>query len=74
MKTHSFTQIYENLKTKPTPCAQFVHEVANLTNRTEATVRKWIAGETRPDINVQVILEKHFDVPRDVLFPKPTKH
>lgn len=65
----SFYEIYERLKAEPTPGAKFVSVIAQVCNRKESTVRKWLARETNPDANVQIILEKYLETPKETLFP-----
>lgn len=69
MAEMSFVKIYETVKAKPAPGAVFVKQMAELTHRSEISVRKWLSGKTIPDINCQIILEQHFGVPRKTLFP-----
>lgn len=69
MKQRTFQSLYQALKNEPSPAAKFVSDIANLTRRSETSVRKWIAGETTPDIKVQMILQRHFSIPMSELFP-----
>lgn len=69
MKNRTFQSLYQALKNEPSPAAKFVRDIAKLTGRSETTVRKWIAGETMPDIKVQMILQRHFNIPMSELFP-----
>ena len=69
METRTFQNLYQAVRNEPSPAAKFVHDIAILTNRSETTVRKWIAGETTPDIKVQVVLQRHFNIPMSELFP-----
>lgn len=72
----TFIQLYQNAKGKPTPCEEFVNEVAQLTGRSVSTVKKWGIGFAVPEINVRVMLSKHFKIPVNELFPaaKSTSH
>lgn len=65
----SLIELYRAAKDKPTPCEQFINEVAELTNRSKSTVQKWVIGIAVPDINVRLMLSKHFSTPVEILFP-----
>jgi len=69
-KERTFLQFYEIAKAEPAPATAFVRKVAEATHRTEITVRKWLSGKITPDINTQIILERHFNTPKEVLFPQ----
>lgn len=69
MGSKTFIQFYEEAKSQPTPGKAFVLLIASLTNKTKHCVRKWISGESQPDINTQKILEDYFNVPCEILFP-----
>ena len=68
----TFIDLYNQAKAEempPTPAAIFIRLVANLTNRSEITVRTWLSGKYRPDVNVRNILGKYFNIDPDELFP-----
>jgi len=48
MKAKSFFDFYEEEKSKPTAAQVFVSKMANLTHRSENTVRMWLAGQQTP--------------------------
>lgn len=70
MKKRTLKALYYRAKKRPTPAASFIKSVAQLTNRSETAVRKWISGESQPDMNVMITLSQHFGVPYDELFPE----
>lgn len=68
MRQKSFTQLYLERKNEPTPAQKFISEVAELTNRSEQTVRMWLSGVQTPDPNVSKVIGMHFNVDPDTLF------
>ena len=66
----SFVAIYNERKNEPTPAQKFITEVAELTKRSETTVRMWLSGVQIPDHNVCVVIANHFNVEPDTLFEK----
>ena len=48
-KKTTFIELYENEKNKPTSAQVFVSEIAELTQRSENTVRMWVCGKQQPD-------------------------
>ena len=69
MEKRTFASLYRKRLNEPSPAAKFVREIAELTHRSEQSVRKWIAGECTPELKVMLILERHFNIPFDELFP-----
>ena len=65
----TFKQIYLRVKEKPTPCQDFIREVAEVTRKSECTVRTWLGG-TEPDPLTKKVLSDYFNVPEDELFRK----
>lgn len=65
----TFKELYDAAKAQPTPAAAFVAKVAELTHRSETTVRMWLVGAQTPDELVISILAKHFGTSPDDLFP-----
>lgn len=65
----TFLNLYEAAKKKPNPGAIFIKEVAELTHRSENTVRMWIWGRQQPDDLTKEVIAKHFNVSPDTLFP-----
>jgi len=64
----SFTELYLERKNEPTPAQRFINEVAELTKRSEQTVRMWLSGVQIPDPNVKKVIGMHFNVDPDTLF------
>ena len=69
MDNKTLTDIYSEIKKRPTPAADFVRELCETTHRSEITVRNWVPGKCRPDINVQKVIALHLHSEVDVLFP-----
>lgn len=69
MDNRTLTDIYNEIKKRPTPAADFVRELCETTHRSEITVRNWVTGKCRPDINVQKVIALHLHSEVDVLFP-----
>jgi len=67
----TFQEIYLERKNQPTPAQRFIAEVAQLTDRSETTVRMWLSGVQIPDSNVAKVIAQHYKVEADGLFPKP---
>jgi len=68
----TFKDFYQEAKNQPSAAKAFIKEIALLTHRTEIAVRKWLAGECVPDMNVVEKLSSHFNVPAEELFPSLT--
>lgn len=68
MKKKTFTEIYQERKNQPTPAQKFISEVAQLTDRSEQTVRMWLSGVQKPDSNVAKVIAQHFNVEPTTLF------
>lgn len=64
----TFKEIYNLEKTKLTPCQNFIKEVAEVTRKSESTVRTWISGAVVPDELTKKVLSDHFGIPEDELF------
>ena len=62
--------LYNEAKSEPTPAQKFISEVAELTNRSELTVRMWLFGGQIPDSNVSRVIGAHFGVDPDTLFDR----
>lgn len=69
MSNTTFADLYEAAKKMPSPGAIFIKEVAELTHRSENTVRMWIWGRQQPDELTKDVIAKHFKVSADTLFP-----
>lgn len=70
MAERTFLDLYNERKSKPTPAQEFVSEVAQITHRTESTVRMWLSGQQKPDALAQSIIAEHFNVSAETLFSK----
>ena len=70
MERKTFKELYEEAKKMPTPAQGFVNEIAELTHRSELTVRMWLSGRQIPDELAQATIAKRYDVSIDSLFPK----
>lgn len=69
MSQKTFREIYIAEGNKPTPRQVFLSEVAELTKKSEATVRQWLSGNQSPDALTQEVLAKHFNTTPQELFP-----
>ena len=69
MSNKTLKEIYEEQKKLPTPANAFVSKLCEVTHRREITVRGWLSGKYRPDINTQIVLAMHFNTDVDTLFP-----
>lgn len=65
----TFKQLYEDAKREPTPAAAFVAKVAEITHRTETTVRMWLSGNQTPDELAKSVIAQHFNSDINTLFP-----
>lgn len=61
---------YTEAKLGPTPGVAFIREVAEVTKKSEITVRRWLAGVVMPDTLTQEVLAKHFKTTPAELFPQ----
>lgn len=66
----TFRELYDEELRKPTAAQRFVKDVAELTHRSEVTVRFWLAGRQVPDELAQSIIAAKYDVDVNYLFPK----
>lgn len=69
LKQISFASLYGEAKEQPTPAQQFIQEVAELTKRSENTVRMWIWGRQIPDALTCRVIGLRYGVDPDTLFP-----
>lgn len=75
MNNSSLIDIYNEIKKRPTPAADFIKELCEATNRCEMTVRAWVTGRIVPERNIQLLIAMHMQIDVDVLFPsKDTNH
>ena len=70
MEKKTLKDLYNEAKNEPTPAQKFIAEVAEITNRSEVTVRMWLFGGQIPDPNVARTIGSHFNVDPDTLFEK----
>lgn len=69
MSNSSLIDIYNEIKRRPTPAADFIRELCEATNRCEMTVRAWVTGRIIPERNIQLLIAMHLQIDVDVLFP-----
>ena len=69
MTKKSFKDIYNERKTLPTPAQSFISEVADLTHRSEVTIKMWLLGKQTPDALTQEVIANHFHTDINSLFP-----
>jgi hypothetical protein len=75
MNNSSLIDIYNEIKKRPTPAADFIKELCEATNRCEMTVRAWVTGRIVPERNIQLLIAMHMQIDVDVLFPsKDSNH
>ena len=67
---NTLTEIYNEKKKLPTPAANFIAELCELTHRSKITVIMWVKGRVRPDINTQRIIAMHLKTDVESLFPQ----
>lgn len=69
-KQLTFKELYSMAKSKPSPEKLFVREIAELTKRSEATVRMWAKGRQVPDALAKSLIAERVGVNEDTLFPQ----
>ncbi len=74
MRSISLKERYEELKKEPSPSRKFIRELAELTNRSELTVRLWLSGHHEPEPLIAQIIAKAYDLDPETLFPKEESH
>lgn len=70
MEDFSLKRRYMEAKNAPTPAQAFIREVAEVTHKSEITVRMWLQGRQTPDELTCTTLAAHFGTTSEVLFPK----
>ena len=55
------------------PKKMWIQRIAQVTHRSEATVRMWLSGRQVPEELIQEIIAKELGVPVEGLFPKEVK-
>ncbi len=64
------TSLYKEIKCRPTPCEQFVEELAGVTHRSIHTAQKWVTGAQKPDRAARYAISQHLGIPEEDLFPE----
>ena len=69
----TFREIYENIPVRQqvSERVKFIRKIADLTKKSDFTVRQWIAGRQRPDALTQTVIARHLKVQAEELFPEP---
>lgn len=65
----SFKECYEEVSTM-SPKKMWILRIAQVTHRSEATVRMWLSGRQVPEELIQEIIAKELGVPVEGLFAK----
>ena len=65
----SFKECYEEVSTM-SPKKMWIQRIAQVTHRSEATVRMWLIGRQVPEELIQEIIAKELGVPVEGLFAK----
>ena len=65
----TFRELYDEELNKPSAAKLFIERVAELTHRSEVTVRFWLSGRQTPDELAQEVIAKNFGVDVKSLFP-----
>lgn len=67
----TFAEIYEELKSKPTPANDFIIKIAELTSKSPLTVKRWAMPCTsiRPDALTQKVIADSLGKTPEELFP-----
>ncbi len=63
------TDYYKELKSMPPPTIQLIKDLSRLTHRNEMSVRNWLLGKNRPEINTQILIADYFGTDVKTLFP-----
>ena len=69
MTKKTFKQMYDELDPTP-PKTKWIQRIAEVTMRSELTVRMWVSGRQIPEPLVQNIIAKELGVPVEGLFPQ----
>lgn len=72
MISKTLREIYDEQKKLPTPANAFITMLCKVTHRQEMTVRGWLSGKYRPDINTRIIIAQHLKADANALFPPKT--
>ena len=68
----SFKECYEEVSTM-SPKKMWIQRIAQVTHRSEATVRMWLSGRQVPEELIQEIIAKELGVPVEGLFANEVK-
>ena len=68
-KNVSLVDYYKSLREQPLPSAEFIKKLKEITHRSEMSVRNWVVGRNRPDINTQILIAEHMGCDVETLFP-----
>lgn len=68
----TFRDLYYTMDNTP-PKKAFVQRMAEITMRSETTIRCWLAGSQNPDPLAKDVISRELGVPADELFPKKEK-
>ena len=60
---------YKSLREKPLPSAELIKKLQEVTHRSEMSVRNWVVGRNRPDINTQILIADYLGSEVETLFP-----
>lgn len=66
----TFKEHYKRAKAMPSPCQMFIKDIAQLTNRSEICVKKWLGGNYNPSKDTQQIIAEYLKEPAENLFPQ----
>lgn len=70
----SLREMYDELRKQPSPSRKFIRELAELTNRSELTVRLWLTGHHEPEPLITQIIASAYGLDPNTLFPKSDSH
>lgn len=65
----TFKEFYLVEKNKPTPAQILIKEIAELTKRSENTIRMWLLEKQEPDALAKSLIAEKFGVNPESLFP-----
>ena len=70
----SFRELYDEVwgpaREASENAREFIRRCAEVTKRSEVTVRMWLCGKQVPDALAQDVLANELGIPASVLFPK----
>jgi hypothetical protein len=67
----TFREIYDNIEPVKvqSPKAAWISRIAEITKRSEHSVKMWLTGRQIPDALAQSIIAEELETPADELFP-----